>query len=128
LLPGVLVSRDELCAMASLTPAQLDQLENYGVIPHRRNAGDLYGEDAVEVAAAAAGLLRAGVDSRHLRAWRTSVEREIGLFQQLVLPLLRHRNPQRRGDAMARVEELSTLGTKLRAALTRAAVRDALDG
>ena len=32
LLPGVLVNRDELCAMASVTPAQLAQLEDYGVV------------------------------------------------------------------------------------------------
>ena len=46
--------------------------------PQRSGAGELYGDDAVEIAAAAGGFLRAGVDARHLRAWRTSVEREAG--------------------------------------------------
>ena len=36
LLPGVVVSRDELCAMASITVAQLASLEEYGVIGRRK--------------------------------------------------------------------------------------------
>jgi hypothetical protein len=89
-------------------------------VQRKGGAGDLYGEDAVEIAAAAGGFLHAGVDARHLRAWRTSVEREAGLYEQLVLPLLRQRNPQARAQVAARLEELDTLGTKLRAALMRA--------
>jgi DNA-binding transcriptional MerR regulator len=127
LLPGVLVNRDELCAMAQLTHAQLAQLEEYGVVARRRGAGDLYGEDAVEVAAAAGGFLRAGVDARHLRAWRTSVEREVGLYEQLVMPLLRQRRPEARAEATTQLDELDSLGTKLRAALTRAAIRQVVE-
>jgi DNA-binding transcriptional MerR regulator len=127
LLPGVLVNRDELCAMASITAEQLAQLEDYGVVVHRAGVDDLYGEEAVEIASAAGGFLRAGVDARHLRAWRTSVEREAGLYEQLILPLLRQRNPQARGQAAARLEELDGLGTRLRAALMRAALRQYLE-
>jgi hypothetical protein len=127
LLPGVLVSREELCAMSSISPAQLAELEEYGVVARRQGHGDLYGEDAVEVAAAAAGLLRVGVDARHLRAWRTSVEREVGLFEQLVTPLLRQRNPDARSEAYRHVDELCALGARLRGALMRAAIHQYLN-
>jgi DNA-binding transcriptional MerR regulator len=126
LLPGVLVNRDELCAMASVTAAQLAQLEEYGVLP-KRSSGDLYGEEAVEIAAAAGGFLRAGVDARHLRAWRTSVEREAGLYEQLILPMLRQRNPQARSQAAAQLQELHGLGARLRAAMMRSELRQYLD-
>ena len=128
LLPGVLVNREELCAMASITREQLAQLEDYGVISHRAGVDDLYGDEAVEIASAAGGFLRAGIDARHLRAWRTSVEREAGLYEQLILPLLRQRNPQARGQAAARLDELDGLGTKLRAAMMRAALRQYMEG
>jgi DNA-binding transcriptional MerR regulator len=127
LLPGVVVSRDELCAMASVTGAQLAALEEYGVIGRRKGGTDLYSEDAVEIAAAAGGLLRAGIDARHLRAWRTSVEREVGLYEQLVMPTLRHRNPEARSLAVAQLNELNDFGAKLRNALLRAAVHDQLE-
>jgi DNA-binding transcriptional MerR regulator len=126
LLPGVLVSRAELCAMASVTTDQLAQLEEYGVVP-KRSTGDLYGEDAVEIAAVAGGFLRAGVDARHLRAWRTSVEREAGLYEQLILPVLRQRNPQARSNAAAQLDTLNELGAQLRAAMMRAALHQYLD-
>ena len=127
LLPGVVVSRDELCAMASITVAQLASLEEYGVIGRRKGANDLYTEETVEIAAAAGGLLRAGIDARHLRAWRTSVEREVGLYEQLVMPLLRQRNPQARGQVVTQLEQLNSLGANLRSALLRAAVHEQLD-
>ena len=94
--------------MASVTREQLAALEEYGVIAKRRSSTELYGEDAVEIAAAAGGFLRAGVDARHLRAWRTSVEREVGLYEQLVMPLLRQRNPQARAEATRQLDELDT--------------------
>ena len=125
LLPGVLVNRDELCAMASLTPDELAQLEEYGVIAAR--GSELFGDEAVEIGAAAGGFLRAGVDARHLRAWRTSAEREAGLYEQLILPVLRQRNPQARSHAGARLEELETLGGKLRAAMMRSVLRRYLE-
>ena len=126
LLPGVLVSRAELCAMASVTTDQLAQLEEYAVVP-KRSTGDLYDEDAVEIAAVAGGFLRAGVDARHLRAWRTSVEREAGLYEQLILPVLRQRNPQARSSAAAQLDQLNELGAQLRSVMMRAALRQYLD-
>ena len=127
LLPGVVVNREELCAMASITAAQLASLEEYGVIGRRKGATDLYTEANVEIAAAAAGLLRAGIDARHLRAYRTSVEREVGLYEQLVMPLLRQRNPEARHQVAVQLDELNSLGAKLRTALLRAAVHEQLD-
>ncbi len=127
LLPGVLVNRDELCAMASVSKAELAQLEEYGVVPRRNSAAELYGDEAVEIAAAAGGFLRAGVDARHLRAWRTSVEREAGLYEQLILPTLRQRNPQARAQAVVHLGELDALGARLRAAMMRAALRHYLE-
>jgi hypothetical protein len=127
LLPGVLVNRDELCAMASITRDQLAKLEEFGVLPKRTNAGDLYGDEAVEIAAAAGGFLRAGVDARHLRAWRTSADREAGLYEQLILPTLRQRNPQARTQASKHLGELDALGAQLRTAMMRAALRQYLE-
>ena len=124
LLPGVLLDRAELCTMVGMTDAELKELEAFGIVAPRPNSTPpLYGDDAVEIAKPACEFLRAGVDARHLRAWRTSAEREASLFEQLVTPRYRQRNPESRAEAHAQLRRLDALGGALRAAMTRQALR-----
>lgn len=121
LLPGVLLDRAEFCSMVGLTAAELSELESYGVITHDESG--LYDEDAVAVARPAVEFLRAGVDARHLRTFRTAAEREASLYQQLVAPRYRQRNPEARAQAVAQLKRLDKLGGQLRAALMKQALR-----
>jgi DNA-binding transcriptional MerR regulator len=124
LLPGVLLERAELCTMVGITDAELAELESFGIVSPRPNTTPpLYGDDAIEIARPACEFLRSGVDARHLRAWRTSAEREASLYEQLVTPRYRQRNPEARADALAQLRRLDVLGGALRAALTRQALR-----
>ena len=124
LLPGVLLDRSELCSMVGMSDAELRELEAFGIVTPRANSSpSLYGDDAVEIAKPAVEFLRAGVDARHLRSWRTSAEREASLFDQLVTPRYRQRNPEARAEALAHLRRLDALGASLRAAMTRQALR-----
>ena len=51
------------------------------------------------IARAAAGLARHGIEPRHLRVYRSGVEREAGLVEQLVAPVLRARSEEARARA-----------------------------
>lgn len=124
LLPGVLLDRGELCSMVGMSDAELTELEAFGVVAARANTTPpLYGDDAVEIAKPACEFLRAGVDARHLRTWRTSAEREASLFEQLVTPRYRQRNPEARAEALAHLRKLDALGGALRVAMMRQALR-----
>ncbi|MCU1503320.1 MAG: putative MerR family transcriptional regulator [Ilumatobacteraceae bacterium] len=118
----------ELCALAGITPVQLAEIESFGLISARGN-GDyaVYASTDLAVASAAAGFLQRGVEGRHLRAWRQAAERETALFEQLILPQLRQRNPQARQQAIDTLRELSRLGGELRNALVAATLRHHLD-
>jgi DNA-binding transcriptional MerR regulator len=123
-LTGVLLTASELCAMTGLTPAELADLESYGVVAVDSTMGDVwYDEDAAEIAGLAKRFIDAGVDARHLRGWRVSADREVGLLEQLIQPLLRQRNPQARAQAVAQLHELEQVGGKLRAAMMRSSLR-----
>ena len=124
LLPGVLLDRTELCAMIGMTDAELEQLESFGIVHRQEGAGGVavYGDDAVEIAAPACAFLRAGVDARHLRTFRTAAEREASLYEQLVTPRFRQRNPEARAEALSQLRQLDALGSKLRSALTKHAL------
>ena len=82
----------------------------------------MYDDDAVEIAKPACAFLRAGIDARHLRTFRTSAEREASLYEQLITPRVRHRNPESRAEALAQLRQLDSLGARLRTALTKQAL------
>jgi DNA-binding transcriptional MerR regulator len=125
LLPGVLLDRSELRGMVGATEAELAELESFGVVV----AGDsgLYDEDAVAVLRPAVEYLRAGVDARHLRTFRSAAEREASLYEQLVTPRYRQRNPEARAQAVAQLKRFDRLGGALRAALMKQALRKHFD-
>ncbi len=124
LLPGVVLDRTELCAMTGISTGELAELEDYGIVTGRGSGGNtLYTDDAVEIAKVAVEFLRAGVDARHLRAWRSSADREAGIYEQLITPRLRQRNPEARADALDQLRRLDSLGAKLRTAMMRTALR-----
>ena len=124
LMPGVLLDRLELCTLVGMTESELDAT---GVVRHRRAPG------RVDTTAVRRGCHRGrqagvrvppgGVDARHLRNWRTSAEREASLYEQLVTPRFRQRNPESHAEALAQLRRLDALGGDLRAAMTRQALR-----
>ena len=125
LLPGLLLNSDELCKMAGITREQLAELVTYSVLSaSSRGAVGSYDEDAVEIATISKRFLDAGIEARHLRGWRVAAEREAGLLEQLIQPLLRQRNPQARAEAVAQLHELEQTGGRLRAAMMRSALSE----
>jgi DNA-binding transcriptional MerR regulator len=104
----------ELCERAGIGVELARQLEEYGLLQPRIEAGDrLYREGDVDVAAACQRLARFGIDARHLRAFRTAAGRQSALLEQLVAPALRSRNPERRKTALDDLETLAAVSQEL---------------
>ena len=123
--PVMSVTKDELAAAAGVPTTLLDELEKYGLLKGRPYAGTVYyDEEALVVSKLARSLQEFGVEARHLRVYKNAADREVSLFEQIVLPLLKQRSPQARDEAVATVAQLSALGQNLRAALVRRAIRD----
>jgi DNA-binding transcriptional MerR regulator len=118
------LSRDELVDAANIEPAQLDLLEQYGLVTAR--AGGYYDGDALIIAKTVAEMSRFGLEPRHLRAFRAAADREVGLVEQVVAPLVRQRNPEARGRAEEVARELASLSVKLHASLVKAGLRPQL--
>jgi hypothetical protein len=122
---GVNMTFEELCAAADLTAERARELEKFGLLSGREVAGIVYfDEDAFVVARLAAGFLRFGVEARHLRIYKNAAEREAGFFEQVVLPLMKQRNPGARRQAIEALAEMAKLGQGLRAAMLRQALKD----
>ncbi len=117
--PGVLGREDEideaeLCDRASVSPELVRELEEFGLVVSRSEAGErLYRESEADVVAASARLARFGIDARHLRTFLTAGGRQAALVEQLVAPGLRSRNPERRKNALEDLESLARVAQEL---------------
>ena len=126
-LSGATMTIEELAQGSGVDIAAVEELESYGLLCGRVVGGvSYYDEDALTVARVAGGLARYGVEARHLRLHKHAAEREAGFIEQIVLPLLKQRNPEARLRAHEIVTELTQLGQALREVLLRTTLRDQL--
>lgn len=108
------IDEAELCDRASVSPDFVRQLDEFGLLVSRTEAGErVYGETDADIAAACARLARFGIDARHLRTFLTGAGRQSALIGQLVAPGLRSRNAERRKNALEDVEALSRVAQEL---------------
>jgi hypothetical protein len=64
-------------------------------ILHTRRGTAHYGRDALTLAIAARRLAEYGIDGRHLRAFKLSADREVGLVEQAIAPYVRRSGSNR---------------------------------
>jgi DNA-binding transcriptional MerR regulator len=118
------LTAEQFARASGLDPAQLADCVQFGLLATdaegRHPASDL------PVARAAAGLARHGIEPRHLRVYRTGAEREAGLIEQLIAPVLRARSEEARTRATEKLQELATLSAQLHTALLETRLRDLL--
>jgi DNA-binding transcriptional MerR regulator len=128
-LSSVSLTIAELAHACGLEVSAIQELERYGLLAGRSVAGSTYyDEEALVVARHAAGFARHGVEARHLRMFKTAAEREAALYEQVILPLVKQRNPTARRQSVEALEDLARLGEGMRAAFVRASLRQYTEG
>jgi DNA-binding transcriptional MerR regulator len=116
------LSRRELVKIAEISEELLDQLEQYALISPRPGTGH-YDTDALVVAKTARELADFGFEPRHLRAFKTSADREVGLVDQIVAPHKRGRDAAAKARAEETVSEIAALSVRLHATLVKIGLR-----
>ena len=118
----VRISRRELVKTAEITEDTLDALENFGLV-QTRTGSKHYDADALVIAKVAGELASYGIEPRHLRAFKTAADREVGLMEQVVSPIRRSREESAEGRAAQTMDEMAVLSVRLHAALVKAGLR-----
>jgi DNA-binding transcriptional MerR regulator len=122
------IDLQELCGRAGVSPEFARQLEEFGLLTPRIEAGErLYRESEGDIALACGKIARHGIDARHLRAFRTAAGRQSALLEQLVAPALRSRNPERRSAALDDLEVLAAAAQELSQLLLTRDLREVAD-
>jgi DNA-binding transcriptional MerR regulator len=114
------LSRTELLANAGVEESLLTDLEGFGLVTARSG---YYDESALTVTMIAAQMATFGLQPRHLRAFKTAVDREVSLIDQAVTPIARSRSADAKGRAAEAVEELADLSARLHACLIHDGLR-----
>ncbi|HEX5400986.1 MAG TPA: MerR family transcriptional regulator [Pseudonocardiaceae bacterium] len=115
------LSRDDVVAGAGIDTVLFAELEQYGLI--RADPAGTYDAAAVVVATTARAMTEFGIEPRHLRAFRASADREVGLLAQIVAPLDRNPDPATRARAEEMRRELAALSVTLHTLLVKAGLR-----
>ncbi|MQA94808.1 MAG: MerR family DNA-binding transcriptional regulator [Streptosporangiales bacterium] len=112
-------TRAELRQVAGVSEERLAELEEYGLL-HR---GGRFDATDLTVLRAVEELRRFGLHARHLRAVKASADRELGLIEQVVAPLLRQRGPGAHDRARETAREMAVMALRLHSALIEAGLR-----
>ena len=118
----VRLSRKELLKIAEIDEALLDQLEQYGLITSLRGTGH-YDTDALVIARTARELADFGFEPRHLRAFKTAADREVGLVEQVLAPQRRASDPAASARREDTVSRLAALSVRMHATLVKTGLR-----
>jgi DNA-binding transcriptional MerR regulator len=123
--PAGELTLEELAEAAGVTTAAIRELERFGLLTARVSGRTPYYDGGAVVAARlAAGFQRHGIEARHLRLYKQFVEREAALFEQVILPLTKQRNPRARAQASEALHDLAQLGAAMRDLFVDRALRD----
>lgn len=116
------VSRAELLSSAEIDEALLEQLEAFGLVRPRSGAAP-YDGDALVIAKTAGELAAFGLEPRHLRAFKTAADREIGLVEAVVSPMQRSREAGAAARAEEATKQMAALSVRLHATLVKSGLR-----
>ncbi|UPK73060.1 MerR family transcriptional regulator [Nocardioidaceae bacterium SCSIO 66511] len=112
------LSRAELLEAAEIDDAMLGAMEQFGLLRPRLNHQHYDGVD-LTVAKTVGALAAYGVEPRHLRAFKTAADREIGLFEQIVSTQHRRGDPTASARAEETIRELAALSVRLHTTLVK---------
>jgi DNA-binding transcriptional MerR regulator len=115
------LTQEELLSSTGIDASTLAELEQYGLV--KPGAAGFYDTESAAVARTVKAMADYGIEPRHLRAFRASADREVGLLEQIVAPLYRHHDAESRGRADETVRELAALSVGLHTLLVKAGLR-----
>lgn len=115
--------RDELIREAGATPQLLNDAVSASLIV----PADHYTEPVLAVLRSLVELQRSGIEPRHLRGFRASAERELGLIESALIPIARRKDASSRAKASELAKEIAGQLEIVRSSLIRSAL-SRLDG
>jgi DNA-binding transcriptional MerR regulator len=121
---GLQMSLDEMSSATGVDRERIQELERFGILCEHGADGNRYFDgDDYQVLSIVKDFFKYGMEPRHLTMYRHFSEREASLFEAIVVPMIRQRNPEARRAAMDSLSDLARLSRKLKQAMLRTNLR-----
>ena len=120
--PAVQLTVAELTDATGLESGEIQALCDHGLLAD----DEPFDGDDLRIARSAARLMMLGLEPRHLRMYVQFADRETALYEQLVTPLLKQRNPDARTAASDQLEDLVSHGSRLHGTILARELRSLL--
>ena len=126
---SVSLTAAELARAVGVDPEHITELQRLGIIvpisePSGDDAGAVFDHDALLVARIAAALADHGIPARNLRMFKVAADREAGVYEQLLGPLIARGDTERLQSELSEIVELTE---SLRRLLLQRTLRPNLD-
>lgn len=96
-------SRQALQSVTGASAKQIADCISVGLLP----SGDRFDASAIELLGAVVALAKSGIEPRHLRGFKASIDREVGLIESATAPVARRNNSEGKAKAKKMAVELS---------------------
>jgi DNA-binding transcriptional MerR regulator len=124
---GLQMSLEEMSSATGIDRDKIKELEAFGIIStHGPEGARYYDGDDFIILSIVKDFFRYGIEARHLTMYKHFADRESSLFDQIVAPTLRQKNPDARRTAAQTLANLSATSRKFKQALLRTNLRDHL--
>lgn len=102
-----------------------DTLEEYGLIcSHQGDDGPYYEREDVKILRIAKEFSRYGLEPRHMRMYENLTDREVMVFEQIIMPSLKSKDPEARRHALEILLQLVNLSRELKDQLLKNRVKE----
>lgn len=120
-----LLSTKEVMKTTGLTPSELQELEEFGIIrPKETEKGNAFTSLDTKIAASAKELKNFGIEARHLKAHASFADREALMLQQILLPVSKHKDQESQKKAAIALSELLRLFKELQSLFLKKSLRN----
>ncbi len=121
----VTLLKENAAEVLEIAKADLDRLEDYGLIcSHPGDNGLYYEREDVQVLRLAREFARHGIEPRHMRMYENFADREALFFEQIVAPALKQKDPDAKRAAIDSLVELANLSNELKDTLLKNRLKD----
>lgn len=126
---GLQMTPDQVSQSTGLEPEQLDELLKMRIIClHGTEPDQYYDGDDYLVLSIVKDLIRYGIEPRHLGRYRRFADEEASIFQSIVEPVRRQRNPDARRAADETLQDLARTSRRFKHALLSIKLRQHSSG